>query len=212
MIYIFQCSLDEEVFSEKLKTAKITPLFKKDEPADLTNYSPISVLARIPKILEKLIYNKLYIYLTRNNILFSKQFAFRAGHSTDDAIVELVEELTNGFIENKYALGVFVDLSKVFVNVNHSMLLEKLHLHGVKEKNLQWFESYLSHRKQNIVSNKESASYQTIMFEVPQDLILGPLIFLSYVNDLHRVPACINPIMFVDKTNLFYSSILTQIP
>ena len=100
----------------------------------------------------------------------------------------------------------FIDLSKEFDNVNHFILLEKLHLYGVKGKSFQWFHSYMSHRKQNIAFNEESTSYQTIMIEVPQRSTLGPLIYLNYVNKLHRVSTCINPIMFADKTNLFYSS------
>ena len=100
----------------------------------------------------------------------------------------------------------FIDLSKEFDNVNHFILLEKLHLYGVKGKSFQWFHSYMSHRKQNIAFNEESTSCQTIMIEVPQRSTLGPLIYLNYVNKLHRVSTCINPIMFADKANLFYSS------
>ena len=110
-------------------------------------------------------YNKFYNYLAKNNILFSKQFRFWAGHSTDYVIVELVEQVTNGFIEPFYTLGVFIDTLKVFHTVNHSIFQKKLHLYRVKGKNLQWFESYLFHRNQYIVSSKESTSCQTIHAE-----------------------------------------------
>ena len=124
---------------------------------------PFSVLPCFSKVLEKVIYNKLHNYLTKSNILFSKQLGFWAGHSTGHAAVKLLDEITNGFIENKYTLGVFIDLSKAFNTVNHSILLEKLHLYRVGGKTFQWFESYLSHRKQYLVSSKESTSYQTVL-------------------------------------------------
>ena len=109
LFYIFQQSFSEGIFPEKLKIAKVTPIFKMGEPTDLTKYRPISVLPCFSKILEKIMYNKLYSYLTINEILYNKQFGFRAGHATDHAILELVDEITNGFIEKKYTLGVSID-------------------------------------------------------------------------------------------------------
>ena len=183
----------------------MTPSFKKGENYLLTNYRPISVLPCFSKILERLMYNKLYSYLTENNILFNLQFGFRNKHSTEHAIIELVDNILNGFSEDKYTLGVFIDLSKAFDTVDHQILLAKLNMYGIQGKSLQWFESYLSERKQYIEIDRENTSYLDITCGVPQGSILGPLLFLIYINDLSKVSNIITPIMFADDTNLFYS-------
>ena len=92
-------------------------------------------------------YNKLYEYLTKNNVLFYKQFGFRKGHSTEHALIELVNRIYDSFDENKDKLGVFIDLSKAFDTVNHNILLKKLKLYGIENSNLKWLTSYLLRRK-----------------------------------------------------------------
>ena len=151
-------------------------------------------------------YNKLYTYLTENNILFNLQFGFRCQHSTEHAIVELVDKILNGFSEEKYTLGVFTDLSKAFDTVDHQILLKKLSLYGVKGKSLEWFESCLSERKQYIEVEGQKSSFLNITCGVPQGSILGPLLFLLYINDLYKASNIITPVMFADDTNLFYSN------
>ena len=110
LIHIFNLCFKEGIFPRKLKIGKITPSFKKGDSFLLTNYRPITILPCFSKILERLMYNKLYTYLTENNILFNLQFGFRCQHSTEHAIVELVDKILNGFSEEKYTLGVFIDL------------------------------------------------------------------------------------------------------
>ena len=122
-------------------------------------------------------YNKLYTYLTENNILFNLQFGFRCQHSTEHAIVELADKILNGFSEEKYTLGVFIDLSKAFDTVDHQILLKKLSLYGVKGKSLEWFESYLSERKQYIEVEGQKTSFLNSCGE-------NFRIFLLYINDL----------------------------
>ena len=151
-------------------------------------------------------YNKLYTYLTENNILFNLQFGFRCQHSTEHAIVELVDKILNGFSEEKYTPGVFIDLSKAFDTVDHQIFLKKLSLYGVKGKSLEWFESYLSERKQYIEVEGQKTYFLNITCGVPQGSILGPLLFLLYINDLCKASNIITPIMFADDTNLFYSN------
>ena len=151
-------------------------------------------------------YNKLYTYLTENNILFNLQFGFRCQHSTEHAIVELVDKILNGFSEEKYTLGVFIDLSKAFDTADHQILLKKLSLYGVKGKRLESFESYLSERKQYIEVEGQETSFLNITCGVPQGSILGPLLFLLYINDLCKASNIITPIMLADDTNLFYSN------
>ena len=98
-------------------------------------------------------YNRLFNYLTTNEILHKKQFGFQKGHSTEHAIIQLIDQINNSFEKNHFTLGIFIDLSKAFDTVDHSILIKKLKLYGVKRNNLRWFESYLSNRKQYISYN-----------------------------------------------------------
>ena len=150
-------------------------------------------------------YNRLYKYLTDNNILYKKQFGFKTGHSTEHAIIQLVDQINSNFEKDQYTLGVFIDLSKVFDTVDHKILIAKLENYGINRTNLLWFKSYLENRKQFIQYDKSSTYYKSIIFGVSQSsILLGPLLFLIYINDLHEASNILDSIMFADDTNLFY--------
>ena len=117
-------------------------------------------------------YNRLYEYLTKNYLLFDKQFGFRKGHSTEYALIEIVNRIYDSFYENEYTLGVFIDLSKVFDTVNHNILLKNLKLYGKENINLKWFTSYLSQRKQYMKHEDIETSHLDITYGVPQGSIL----------------------------------------
>ena len=123
--YLFNLSIEKGIFPDDLKIAKVTPIYKTDDISNLSNYRPISVLSCFSKILERIMYNRLYQYLTENKILYHKQFGFQTGHSTEHAIVQLVDQILESFEHNKYTLGVFIDLSKALDTLDHSILLKK---------------------------------------------------------------------------------------
>ena len=167
LLHIFNLSLQTGIFPDKLKIARVTPLFKGGENCELGNYRPISVLPCFSKILEKIMYNRLYKYLTDNSMLYKKQFGFQEGHSTEHAIVQLVDQIRNSFESKQYTLGVFVDLSKAFDTVNHKILISKLENYGIRGKNLLWFISYLTNRTLFIKYNNLNTSFQKIVCGVP---------------------------------------------
>ena len=144
--YLFNISIVKGIFPDDLKIAKVTPIYKSDNSSNVSNYRPKTVLPCFSKMLEQKMYNRLQRYLKDQNILHNKQFGFRTGHSTDRAIAQLVDQLYKAFEKNGYTLGVFIDLSKAFDTVDHSILLRKLELYGITNRNYAWIKSYLSNR------------------------------------------------------------------
>lgn len=205
LLHIFNLSITKGIFPSQLKTAKVTPIFKAGDPSDPGNYRPISVLPCFSKILERIMYNRLYEYLVQNNILYKKQFGFQKKHSTEHALMELISEITNSFENNECTIGVFIDLSKAFDTVDHDILISKLENYGVTGTNLSWFKHYLTDRKQCVTYDEFLTETKRITCGVPQGSILGPLLFLIYINDLHKTSRLLDFILFADDTNLFYS-------
>ena len=205
-MHIFNLSLAKGIFPDDLKIARVTPVFKAGNENEVGNYRPISILPCFSKILERIMYNRLFKYLTTNEILYKKQFGFQEGHSTKHAIMQLIDNINNSFEKNHFALGVFIDLSKAFDTVDHYILITKLKQYGIQGNNMRWFESYLSNRKQYIAYNNKSTSFKDITCGVRQGSILGPLLFLIYMNDLPNMASMLDPTMFADDTNLFFSN------
>ena len=145
--YILNLSSQQGIFPENLKITKVSSSYKKDEEFLLANYRPISVLPCFSKLLERIMYNRLFKYPSENSILYEKQFGFQTSHSTEHAILLFANQLYQSFDESKFTLGIFIDLRKAFDTVDHKILTKKLELYGIKSCNLRWFESYLSKRK-----------------------------------------------------------------
>ena len=205
LIYLCNQSLQEGVFPSELKIANVLPLYKSADAFVFNNYRPVSLLCVISKVFEKIMYNRLIDFLDNFAILNNSQFGFRKLHSTYMALMTLMNRLTTSLEKNEYVIGIFLDFSKAFDTVDHAILLKKMAHYGVRGNALQWFESYLSNRYQYVTYNGISSSTQAIKCGVPQGSILGPLLFLIYINDLCSVCKHTDPILFADDTNLFSS-------
>ena len=191
---------------QEMKIARVIPLFKSGDNSLFTNYRPVSVLPVFSKFLERIVYNRLNNFLNIYDILSSRnQYGFRKNYSTAHALIQLYDKISDALDNKKVTLGLFIDLSKAFDTANHEILLDKLEHYGVRGIALQWFKSYLSCRKQFVQYNGYNSSSLDITCGLPQGSILGPLLFLVYINYLCNVSKVLELILFADDTNIFYS-------
>jgi hypothetical protein len=187
LTYIYNQSLAQGIFLDRLKYAIIKPILKngnKDEPS---NYRPISLLPAFSKILERVIYNRLYEHIDNNNILDNNQYGLRSNSSTEKASFIFVDEILKTINNKHYVGGIFCDLHKAFDRVSHDILMKKLDFYGLTGKFGTLIKSYLTGRYQRVTlggnSSSNSSSWAEVKFGVPQCSILGPL-FLVYINDI----------------------------
>ena len=201
---VFNKSMAEGIFPEKMKISEIIPLYKTKDKHLMTNYRPVSLLPVISKVLEKLVHKRTYNFLTRNNILYESQYGFRNKHSTINAVTELIGNILNGFEKNQVTVCLFLDLSKAFDTLEHSTLLAKLENYGIRGVALNWFTSYLSNRSHYVKYNgiKSGMNKIPIKYGVPQGSVLGPLLYLIFCNDLHKCIEESNLIMFADDSSI----------
>lgn len=205
LTYICNLSFSVGKFPDHMKIAKVIPLFKKGNKNHLSNYRPISLLPQFSKILEKLFVNRLNKFLNKYNILSNHQYGFRSNHSTATAIMELAEEITTAMDKHHYFVSIFVDLQKAFDTIDHQILLQKLYKYGIRGVAHKWVQSYLEERNQFVEINNIKSESCRVACGVPQGSVLGPVLFLLYVNDIVSVSNVLKCILFADDTTLFYS-------
>ena len=151
-------------------------------------------------------HKRLYRFLEICEALFCMQFGFRIGHSTDHALISLTETIKSSLDNKRFGCGIFIDLQKAFDTVNHDILLQKLEHYGIRGTALKWFQSYLTNRKQFVSINGHSSSQREITCGVPQGSVLGPLLFLIYINDLPKSSKLLSFYLFADDTNIYFES------
>ena len=205
LVSIINLSLKQGIFPSLNKEADVCPIHKKNEKYKCENYRPISLLPNISKIFECVMYSRLDNFLDLSDTIYTFQFGFRKNYSTNHALLSIVEQIKAALDKKMFSCGVFIDLEKAFDTVNHQILISKLYHYGIRGVANKWFTSYLSNRFQKVSLNGESSKRLPITCGIPQGSILGPLLFLIYINDMHLSVEHSVIYHFADDTNLLYS-------
>jgi hypothetical protein len=199
LAHIFNISLREGVFPEKLKLCRVIPIFKSGNPLECDNFRPISLLSSISKVLEKIVAEKLIAHLLDNDLVYVHQYGFLPNRSTEHNLLQIINYISNALNEGDFCIGVFLDLKKAFDVCSHEILLKKLRKMGIRGNAYKWFENYLSGRSQFVDINGSKSDPLDINISVIQGSILGPIIFLCYINDFYAATTLFS-VLFADDT------------
>ncbi len=176
--------LNTGIFPDKIKIAKISPIHKKEDDTLFTNYRPTSLLPAISKIFEKDIFKQLYEFFTQNKLFYNSQYGFRNQHLTEFAALEVFDRILVEMDKNDIPINIYLDLSKAFDTLDHTMLLEKWNYYGINGVALKRMESYLTNCIQYVEINDVKSDTLKMITVVPQGSILGPLLFIIYINNI----------------------------
>ena len=202
--YLVNLSITSGIVPDDMKIARVCPIFKKNSRLEVGNYRPVSILVVISKILEKSVYIQLEKYLVDNKLLYNFQSGFRTAHSTDTCLIHLLDHIKTQSSKGLYTGMIMLDLQKAFDTVDHFILCSKLQTMGVIS--IKWFESYLTERKQKISVNGTESNFLTVTCGVPQGSILGPLLFLCYVNDMSiSISSECKLLLYADDSTILFS-------
>ena len=201
--YIINMSLKTGIYPDKWKEAKVFPLHKGGDLSDTNNYRPISILPVLSKVIERAVHKHLYSFLSANNLINKLQSGFRPQHSTETALTDMVDDWLQNMNSGEMTGVAFIDLRKAFDTVNHEILLSKLYDLGSNDICIEWFRSYLSGRTQKVQLNGVTSNSLHINTGVPQGNILGPLLFLIFINDMPNVISHGKMCLYADDTTLY---------